>query len=286
MSEYRERRYTSQNGLSLYYRDYCGAGDGGIPVVCLPGLTRNSKDFHDVAVVLAKKRRVLCPDFRGRGESEYDPNWRNYQASTYVNDIRHLLIVANVHRACFIGTSMGGFISMGLALAAPPAVAGVVLNDVGPDVNPDGLARILEYVGVDRPVADPETAIVSLKERLGADHAETEDTWRAIADATYRKGDDGQWHYNWDTRLTEPLKRAKGPPPGLWDIYGGLGNRPVVIVRGGLSDLLTETTLAKMVEVLPNATPVTVPGKGHAPILTEAPAMTAIASLLAQLDGS
>ena len=161
---YRERRYSAQDGLSLYFRDYGDPLSARTPVLCLTGLTRNSKDYHEVALRLARQRRVLCPDYRGRGRSDYDPDWRNYQPTTYINDMRHLLAALNVHRVVVMGTSLGAFLAVGLAVLAPTLVAGAVLNDAGPEVNAGGLDRILAYVGDDRPLDGWDAAIARMRE--------------------------------------------------------------------------------------------------------------------------
>ena len=163
---YRERHLSAQDSLPLYYREYGDALSAGAPVVCLGGLTRNSKDFHDLATHLAPDRRVVCPDYRGRGRSAYDPEWRNYNARTYINDIKHLLAAANLHGTVFVGISLGGVLAMVMCVAAPIGVAGVVLNDIGPTVPSEGFGRILEYIKTDRPQPDWETAARHLRKLL------------------------------------------------------------------------------------------------------------------------
>src|SRR5262249_34199486 len=138
-----------QDGLRLYFRDYGDPASERTPVLCLTGLTRNSADFHEVALRVAGERRVLAPDYRGRGRSAYDPDWRNYEPRIYVNDAAHLLAATGVERAVVIGTSLGGLLAMGLSVLRPTMVAGIVLNDIGPGLVGSGLARIMDYVGKD-----------------------------------------------------------------------------------------------------------------------------------------
>src|SRR5689334_21399825 len=159
MPAYREGRVSVQDGLALYYRDYGDRLAGRTPMLCLSGLTRNSADFAALAERLSGDRRVICPDYRGRGRSAYDRDWRNYDPYVYISDISHLLTATGIGRAVIVGTSMGGLLAMGLAVLRPTLVAGVVLNDIGPDVASPGLARILQYVGVDYPQSDWDTAI-------------------------------------------------------------------------------------------------------------------------------
>ncbi|MGB1548561.1 MAG: alpha/beta fold hydrolase, partial [Alphaproteobacteria bacterium] len=138
---YRSRHFLSQDGLRLYFRDYGDPLSEKAPLLCLAGLTRNSSDFHDLATRLMGERRILALDYRGRGRSDYDPDWRHYEARTYLNDIHHLLTATGVHRVVLVGTSLGGILSMALGAVMPMALAGVILNDVGPVVSTAGLAR-------------------------------------------------------------------------------------------------------------------------------------------------
>src|SRR5581483_11660847 len=151
---YREGWFRSQDGLRLFYRDYDEAEGAATPVLCLSGLVRNSADFERVAARLAPKRRVIAPDYRGRGRSQYDPDWRRYEPRTYIGDIIDLLTVLGIERTVVIGTSLGGLLGMGLVALQPRLLAGLVLNDIGPELIPGGLARIIDYIGNDRPQPD------------------------------------------------------------------------------------------------------------------------------------
>src|SRR5215469_9759579 len=144
MAGFRDGFFTSQDGLRLYYRDYGDPLAARTPVLCLSGLARNSVDFDHVASRLAKDRRVICPDYRGRGRSAYDDDWRRYEPRTYVMDILDLLALTGIGRAVVIGTSLGGLLGMGLAALQPTLIAGLVLNDIGPELVPSGLARIVD----------------------------------------------------------------------------------------------------------------------------------------------
>ena len=280
MAEYREQRYTAQDGLSLYFRDYGDGRSHRTPVICLPGLTRNSKDFHAVAIRLAADRRVICPDYRGRGRSDYDTNSDNYQPTTYLNDIRHLLVASGIHRVVVLGTSLGGILGMGMGAAMPTALAGVIMNDVGPEVGTDGLLRILEYVRQDRPQPDWEGAVAELKRMFPNMPGRTDEDWRMAAEGTYRAGEDGMLHFDWDVRIAEPILNGP-PPPDLWPLFRSLLHVPTLVLRGELSDVLTSETLSKMKDAHPAAVTVTVPRTGHVPTLGEPESAAAIDDFLA-----
>lgn len=285
MTHFAERRFTSHDGLVLYYREYGARAATGVSVICLSGLTRNSKDFTGFAARLASTRRVLCPDYRGRGQSQYDPNWRNYRPQTYLEDIRHMMIVAQVHRAVFVGTSMGGLLSAAMAIAAPASVAGVVMNDCGPDLDPTGLARIYDYIGRDRPKASWEDAAEELRRMFPDLPLQGDAAWIDMAKSTYRAGADGRLHFDWDVALARPLIERTEPIPDLWPIFRALGRVPTVALRGARSDVLSAETFARMAREKPDLCAVTVPGVGHAPSLAEPQARAAIDALLAGLEG-
>jgi pimeloyl-ACP methyl ester carboxylesterase len=281
MSEYREHHYTSQDNLRLYYREY-GEPDGATPVLCLGGLTRNAKDFHELALRLSAQRRVLCPDIRGRGRSAYDPNWRNYNVRTYLDDIRHLLAVAEMHRAVVIGTSMGGILAMAMAAAYPNALAGAVLNDVGPQVEMAGLMHIIEYIKVDRPQPDLHSAIETIRRMLPRIAFRDPSVWQKMVENTYRLGDDGMLHFDWDVSLVRPLIEPQEPAPDLWPLFRALRNTPVLALRGEISEILSEATFAAMAREKPDLAHLTVAGTGHTPTLSEPEVQQAIDGFLAR----
>jgi pimeloyl-ACP methyl ester carboxylesterase len=275
-SGFRECVFRSQDDLPLYWRDYGDPASRRTPVLCLPGLTRNSKDFHLLARLLCRERRVLAPDYRGRGRSARDTDWHHYRPGTYLADVLDLLTVAGVHRLVAIGTSMGGLLAMGLAAVRPTMLAGLILNDVGPEIAGPGYRRILDYIGTDRPEADWDGAIAELKRMFPTLSLDTEAKWLRMANATYRRGADGTLHFDWDTALARALRSKPGELPGLWALYRGLGRRPVLAIRGGLSDVLSEATFDRMAEVKPDLQRVVVPNVGHVPALDEPEAATAI----------
>jgi pimeloyl-ACP methyl ester carboxylesterase len=282
-TSYRECRFTSQDGLSLYFRDYGDPQSVRTPVLCLAGLTRNSKDFNRVAARLAAERRVLCPDYRGRGRSAYDPDWRNYVPATYFNDIRHLLAATGVHRVIVVGTSMGGLLACGMAVAMPTAVAAAVINDIGPVINGEGLGKIVAYLRDSTPLPDWDTVIARLRVSFPNLPVYKDGDWFTIAEATYRKGDDGRLYPDWDPALIKPLLADATYGYDLWGLFRALGRMPVLMIRGAKSDVLTAETFARMGAALPHARCLTLPGVGHAPNLSEPQAKEAIDALLREL---
>lgn len=281
MAEYAERRYLSQDGLSLYYRAYGDPRAPGTPVLCLPGLTRNSKDFNRLAKRLMTTRYVVCPDYRGRGQSEFARAPSDYHPSLNINDVRHLLTVEGLHRIVVVGTSFGGFLAMGMALAVPATLLAVVLNDVGPEVSDDGVARIMDYVGRDSPQPDWISASAELRRMFPTLSLRTDEEWLASARATWREGDDGLLHFDWDTRLAGPVARARREVQP-WILFRAIGRVPVLAVRGELSDVLSVETLDRMAHEHPQFEHVTVPGCGHPPSLAEPQALEAIDEFLAR----
>ncbi|HUK06269.1 MAG TPA: alpha/beta hydrolase [Stellaceae bacterium] len=269
MADYREGTYTAQDGLKLYYRDYGDLFASRTPVLCLSGLARSSIDFAHVASRLARQRRVICPDYRGRGRSDYDKDWRNYEPRTYIMDILDLLAVTGIERAVIIGTSLGGLLAMGLAVLQPTLLAGVVLNDIGPELTPGGLDRIIDYIGTDHVQPDWESAVGFLRVLLprlapGADDA----WWRTLAEGTYRGGADGRLHFNWDTAIAKPM-RQQPELPDLWALFRALKPVPTLLLRGELSDLLSDDTMRRMALEKTDLACVTVPERGHTPALDE-----------------
>jgi pimeloyl-ACP methyl ester carboxylesterase len=276
MAHYRERTITTQDGLRLYYRDYGDPASPRPPLLCLSGLTRNSADFADLAERHAGERRMICLDYRGRGRSGYDANWRNYDPRVYLGDIAHLVAANDLHRVVVIGTSLGGLLTMALAVLKPTILAGAVINDIGPDVVAGGVARILDYIGVDQPQPDWESAVAYLRQLLPTLSIRTEEGWLKMARATFREGADGKLHFDWDLNLARPLALTRGPLPDLWPYFRALRRLPVLALRGALSDVLSVETFERMALAKPDLLRVTVANVGHAPTLNEPEAAAAI----------
>ena len=280
---YRDRRFTSRDGLNLYFRD---SGDPLSPqtsVLCLPGLTRNARDFAALAKRLSATRRVLCPDYRGRGHSDYDSNWRNYRPETYLDDIRHMLALAGIGRVVVIGTSMGGILAAGMAVAMPTALAGAVINDVGPEIGIRGLDRIVNYIRDAGPLPDWNAAVAKLRANFPNLPAYSDGDWLKIAEATYRESHDGLLYPDWDVRLVNPLLENGTEGYNLMALFSALRALPVLLVRGERSDVLQADAFERMGKLLPAAWRLTVPGVGHAPSLSEPLAQDALDDFLRPL---
>jgi pimeloyl-ACP methyl ester carboxylesterase len=283
---YSDREWTSFDGLKLYARDYAGgAGPAKLPVFCLHGLTRNSKDFEDVApFIAATGRRVIVPDVRGRGRSARDPKPMNYQPLTYARDVADLAKALGIVRAVFVGTSMGGLITMTLAAVEPKLVAAAVLNDIGPEVAKPGLIRIASYTSKKVQIDNWEDAAAYIRgiNEVAFPHFGVED-WRRFARRTFRTGLDGKPQLDYDPDISVPIKAAgpKALTPNLWPVFKKLAkNRPLLLVRGERSDLLDEAISAKMRKAAPHMGYVEVPGIGHAPMLSEPEPKAAILDFL------
>src|SRR5579872_6381783 len=211
---HRERRVTSHDGLSLYYRDFGDARSKRLPVLCLAGLTRNRADFLDLAEHLSITRRVVCPDYRGRGRSAYDRNPRNYATPhAYLGDIHDVMAAAGLHRAVVIGTSFGAILTMGLAVQRPTAIAGAVINDAGPEMADGGLGRIMTELASAKPLPDWESAVAFLKRSMPILSVRSEEGWRKLAHATFREDEKGLIHFDWDGKLIKPLAQGRSALP-------------------------------------------------------------------------
>lgn len=285
MTGFREGRFSAQDGKRLYYRDYGPINSGAVPVICLSGLPRNSADFHRVAYRLSHERRVICPDYCGRGQSDYARDWRRYDKPSLLRDLIAMIMALGLHRVAIIGTSLGGLLAMSLAAAMPSVLKGVVLNDVGPEIQTGGVDRIRDYLARDRVHRDWESAVADLKSFLPdlSVPEPADKTWLAIAKTTWREGKDGLLHFNFDPRLVRTLG-PPGPAPDLWPVFRGLGRIPVALVRGADSDVITAETAARMAESRHgDLIRAEIPGVGHAPNLGEPESQEAIHALLSRL---
>lgn len=279
---YQERTVSAQDGLHLYCRDYGDPYSAATPLLCLAGLTRNSRDFHHLAQRFSAERRVVTMDYRGRGRSAYDRDERNYRPEIYVSDALQVRIALGLEQMVLVGTSLGGLLSLGLAAVQPTAVAGIIMNDIGPELGP-GLSRIRQYVSRDHPQPDWESAIAFVRTNFPGMDAMTDDHWRDTAEATYRQGDDGLLHYDWDIRISRHMQ-TDAEIPDLWRLFRAASRIPLLVLRGANSDVLTEATLIKMHEAAPHMNSAVVPGTAHAPGLTEDAALAAIHDFLSRIE--
>lgn len=286
MPEWTDRYWTSQDGLRLHYRDYDGPSDRP-PIVCLPGLTRNARDFEPVADRHAGTWRVLALDFRGRGLSAYDPNPGNYTPNTYAADVLALFDAIGIERAVLFGTSLGGLVTMILAASAQDWIAGAMLNDIGPEIDPRGIERIRGYVGRATDFASWEEVATALAAR-NADvypHYNAQQ-WQAFARRICTERE-GRIVFDYDMAISSNFNRApSGPEASMWPHYQALTGIPLLILRGELSDLLDAEVARTMAEALPDAELVMVPGVGHAPALGEPESIAAIDRLLERVLAS
>jgi pimeloyl-ACP methyl ester carboxylesterase len=281
---YIDSYWWSNDGLRLHYRDYEGSRDKP-PILCLPGLTRNARDFEDVAARLAGEWRVIAVDFRGRGESAYAKDSMTYVPLTYVQDVLRLLDNLKIERFTSIGTSLGGIVTMMLAATGQSKLAGALLNDIGPMIERDGLDRIKGFVG--RSVSWPTW--VHAARALGEANAVIYpgyglEHWLRMAKRLYRLTPAGRIVPDYDKNIAEPF-RLPGGEAGvdLWSALDALRDVPTLIMRGELSDLFSDETAQAMVKRLKAASLVTVPDVGHAPTLDEPVAVKAIDKWLAKI---
>lgn len=280
------RYWQSADGLALHFRDYPGNA-GRPPVVCLHGLTRNARDFEALAPhIAAQGWRLLVPEMRGRGRSAYAPDPASYAVPAYVADLLALLAQEGIGRFVAIGTSMGGLITMGLAAIAPERIAGVVLNDVGPVVEPAGLEKIKAYVGQGRSFPTWMHAARALAELHGETYpGYALEDWLAMAKRTMVLVGSGRIAFDYDMKIADPILASEeaAVPPDLWPMLRALAGRPAVLVRGAHSPILSAATLEEMAAALPGARTVTVPATGHAPTLDEPEVRAAIGAMLREV---
>jgi len=280
---FESRTYSAQDGLHLFFREYGDALSGPTPIVCLSGLTRNSADFHDLALRLSQHRRVIALDYRGCGQSAYDPRPQNYRADVYASDVLHLLMATNIWRAVVVGTSLGGLLAMSLAAQRPAVLAGVVLNDIGPDIDGDGLDNVRQYLAADmRPQTWDEAAVMVKDTSLDAAPDFSDAQWMALARRSFREDETGNIRVDFDPAVGAAFLKAE-PMPDLWPLYGGLRNVPVLAIRGALSDMLTSATFERMAEIKSDLVRITVPNRGHVPWLDEPECVTAVDAFISNL---
>ena len=286
-SVWEQFHFTSQDGLRLAGRKYGWSNRNGLPVVCLPGLTRNARDFHDLAVHLSTpaggERRVLVLEYRGRGRSEYDRNWENYNVLVEAGDVVDAMAAADVGHAAMIGTSRGGLIMMALSAMRPGIFAAAVLNDVGPEINGPGLVRIKTYVERGGEPANWQEASEMMRQIGQRDFtAFGPADWDRLARQIFRE-ENGRLVRDYDKGLATLMKSLdlNQPLPQLWPQFDGLAKVPMMVIRGANSDLLTPDILERMKARRADMKVVEVEGQGHAPDLGTAGLPQKIARFLA-----
>jgi pimeloyl-ACP methyl ester carboxylesterase len=273
--------YPSTDGLRLYCRIYRTERPGRTPILCLPGLTRNSRDFSALARRLQSRHEVLTADLRGRGLSARGGDPAHYQLPTYVQDVWTLLDARGLRRVVVIGTSLGGLIGMVMAAMKPAQVAGLVLNDIGPEIEAAGLARIAGYAGQLPPVSTWEEAAAQTKSVYGlALPGLTDADWLEYARRGYRETALGIPVPDVDPKISEALKSSAGPAPAMWPLYAQLQGVPMLVIRGALSDILSAATVARMAREKPDLAHIEVSNRGHTPLLDEPACIAAIDAFL------
>ncbi len=264
------RNVSAQDGLKLYIREYGWRISDPMPVVCLPGLTRNSSDFHELASVLAKEgRRVLSLDYRGRGRSAYDSDPKNYSLEVELGDVVAVLVAEEIRAAVFIGTSRGGILTMLLAATRPTFIAGAVLNDIGPVIDIAGLMRIKSYVGKMPAPRTYDEAAAILRRMDSANFPKMTDAdWREQARRIWL-AENGALRLNYDQRLSSTLEAIdpQHPLPALWPQFDALSLAPLMVIRGANSDLLSAATVQAMGVRRADMDIVEAADQGHAPFL-------------------
>ncbi len=268
-------------GNGLRQRAHIYRGGKNTPAVCIPGLTRNAADFEELAHrIINLGRDVIALNLRGRGPSDYDPDYLNYHPLTYRDDVVKTLDDLGVSDAVFIGTSLGGITTMLVNQAARDRVKAAVINDVGPDLAPEGIARIAGYVGK---TAGPAATIEEAAERIKAINGVAfpdapQEDWIKFAYRTFRETEEG-WVLDYDPNIARALAEV-GPAPDLWPAFESLKEKPTLVIRGGLSDLLSPEIVGRMRAVHPDFDYAEVPRVGHAPMLNEPAAWEAIEGFL------
>ena len=281
MASWSDGYWWSNEGLRLHYRDYAGSPSRP-PIVCIPGLTRNARDFEGVAERLAGEWRVICVDLRGRGESAYAKDPMSYVPLTYLQDMEALIRELALERLVLFGTSLGGLITMLLAASDSRRIAGALLNDIGPVLEEQGLENIKNYVGRSRDWPTWLHAARFIAEAQRDRYPDWQlDQWLVYAKRLCKLTPNGRVVFDYDMRIAEPFKLPGGETGfDLWGAYRGLAGIPSLVVRGALSDLLSDATVTRMKAENPELESVIVPRVGHAPTLEEPEAAEAIHRLL------
>ncbi len=284
MADWSDGYWWSNDGLRLHYRDYAGPASRP-PIICIPGLTRNARDFEGVAARLAGDWRLICVDLRGRGESGYAKDPMTYVPLTYLQDMEALIAELKLKRFILFGTSLGGLITMLLAASGAQRIAAALLNDIGPDLESRGLERIRSYVG--RPQNWPTWlhAARAICEVQKDRYPKWElDQWIVYAKRLCKLTPSGRIVLDYDMRIAEPFKLPGGETGfDLWPAFRSLNGIPSLVVHGAESDLLSAAAVARMTAEVPSMESVTVPDVGHAPTLEEPEAIEAIDALLARV---
>src|SRR5215469_165021 len=276
-----EYGFSSHDGLRLFARIYPGPSARAPVVLCLHGLMRTGRDFEELAPHLAARHRVIVPDVRGRGCSARDRDFNNYTIPVYLQDLLALLAGLGAAQVSIVGTSMGGLMAMVLAATQPEVVRAIVLNDVGPELDPVGLERIRSYAGRSTPVRTWTEAVAQARATYDAAWPGLSDErWQVLTRRSYRENAEGVPEVDADPLIREPLK-GSASAPSLWPLWGALRSLPILVIRGANSDVLSAATLERMRREKPDLAALTVADRGHPPLLDEPGCVAAIDAFLA-----
>lgn len=292
MNEINDLYLSTADGLKLHALEAGPRSEHALPVICLPGLTRTNEDFRELLEALAfdahRPRYVLALSSRGRGLSDYDPKPENYSLPIELNDLLSVLDQTKIDRAIFVGTSRGGLLTMALTAARPGAIAGAVLNDIGPVLEMPGLLRIKSYVGkLARPLDWPDAIRIQKSIMAVEFPGFSEDDWAHYTRISWRESADGISGRS-DPAIAFNLRDidATKPAPPIWQLFDGLKNAPLLVFRGEHSDLLSRETVAEMKARHPDATAIEVAGVGHPPVFWEEKTIAPIRDFAARCDRS
>jgi len=284
MTLFRDVFYASPDGLRLHARDY-GSDHAPLTVLCLPGLSRNARDFEAVAERLSPRFRVICAEQRGRGESDYDPKPENYHPGTYVMDMVALLDHLGLKRVAIIGTSLGGLMAMMMAAGLPDRVAGIVVNDIGPEVAFEGLAKIQSYIDRDTNVTSWGHAIEDVRLLFhNSFPAYGAAEWERVARALYKENAQGVPVLDFDIHIADNFKTLEPKAIEIWQVFDAIPPMPYGLVRGKLSELLTPGIVDEMLRRRPTIVTAEIENAGHAPTLDEPPAREVIDRILGAIS--
>lgn len=272
-------RLSAWDGLVLAAREW-HRGDRLAPLLCLPGLVRTSADFVPVAQSLGAGRRVVAVDYPGRGDSGRAADYHRYAPEACLRDILDICAALHLHDAIGIGTSFGGLLCMGLAAVRPGLLRAVVLNDVGPEIGDGGADYVRQFVATDPALPDAAAGLAWLRERLPPLSLHSDEDWDTMLRLTFAPGPDGRWHPLWDTRIARLLD---GRMPDLWSLFQALSHVKLLLVRGGVSNILLPDTVARMQAMRPDMAVLTMPEIGHAPTLAEPPVVARLRDFLARI---
>jgi pimeloyl-ACP methyl ester carboxylesterase len=264
------------DGLQLAVHEWDG-GDASTPLLCLPGLVRTGEDFAGLAHAIGAGRRVVAPDYPGRGASGRSTDVARYAPEACLRDVLDLCAALHLHQVIAIGTSFGGLLSMAIGAARPTLLRAVVLNDIGPEIGTAGGDFVQRFVADDPALPDLDACVTHLRERLPPLSLDTDAAWQRMAALTYAPGTDGRYHPRWDIAIARLLD---APPPPLWPLFGSLAHLKLLLVWGEASDILLPVTVDAMRAARPDMAMISLPGIGHAPTLTEPAVLSAIGTFL------